>query len=230
MLALLSYTLAPLPAIPGLVAFVAMAGAGAGLWLWMLVISYKAVPKLGIGRWFLFLLLAVLLGNLNALIFRLLMRPFKLPTGSMETTILRGDHLFVQTSAYWFAAPSRGDVVVFRTDELDSSVVPKGQVYLKRVAGLPGEAIQITGGRLLINDQPLRSPAVLSGTNFSLHYGHFPLSDTDTYVVPDGAYFVLGDNLANSLDSRHFGAVRRQSIIGRATKICWPLARAADIR
>jgi len=138
--------------------------------------------------------------------------------------------LFVQTSAYWFAAPSRGDVVVFRTDMLDSPQVPKGQFYVKRVAALPGEALRIAGGRLLVNERPLQSPAALAGTNLSMPHIAFPPGDTSTYVVPAGSCFVVGDNATNSLDSRSYGPIPRASIIGRATKIYWPLPRAGDIR
>jgi signal peptidase I len=148
----------------------------------------------------------------------------------MKPTIVPVDHLLVQTSAYWFGAPSRSEVVAFRTDALDSPLVPKDQIYLKRIAALPGEAIQIIQGHLLINERPVQSPAVLAGTNLSAPQTTFPPGGTNTYVVPADSYFVLGDNGTNSLDSRHFGAVPRHSIIGRATKIYWPWARAGDIR
>jgi len=230
-LSLVTAAVASLPGIPGLGVCVTLASVAAVLTLWMLVLSFKPVPKPGVWGWLLFLLLAGLLSALEVLGTGHLTRPFKVPTGSMEPTVLPEDRLFVQTSAYWCAAPSRGDVVVFRTDALDSSSLPKGQFYLKRIAGLPGEAVQITGGRLLINGTPLQGPAVLAGSSFcSMPYMAFPPGDTNTHVVPAGAYFVVGDNVANSLDSRHYGAVPRQSIIGRATKIYWPWARAGDIR
>jgi signal peptidase I len=227
---LVTVALAPLPVIPGLAAFLALAAAVAVLTLWMLFLSYKPVPKLGVQGWLLFLLLACLLGVLEVPVTHAFARPFNVPTGSMEPTIQPGDHLFVQTSAYWFSAPSRGDVVAFRTDALDSAELPKGQFYLKRIVALPGEAIQITSGRLLINGQPLQSPAVLAFQNFSTLPSTFPPGGTNTYVVPIGCYFTVGDNGTNSLDSRHYGAIPRHAIIGRATKIYWPLARASDIR
>jgi signal peptidase I len=230
LMSVMTVALAPLPAIPGLGMFIALASACALLTLWMLVRSYRPVPRLGIRGWLLFGLLAILLGSLEGWIPHQLARPFKVPTGSMMPTILPGDHLFVQTSAYWFGAPSRGDVVAFRTDALESLLVPKDQIYLKRIAALPGEAVRITGGRLLINERPLQGPSVLAGADFSAPYVTVPSGETNTYVVPAGSYFVVGDNATNSLDSREYGAVPRQSILGRATKIYWPLARAGDIR
>jgi signal peptidase I len=229
-LSMAAVALAPLPAIPGLGSFLAVASAVVVLTLWMLVRSYRPIPKLGIRGWFWFVVVAFLLGTSEGLIPHQFARAFKVPTGSMEPTILPGDRLFVQDSAYWFGAPTRGDVVVFRTDPLESSLVPKGQFYVKRIAALPGDAVRITGGRLLVNERPLQSPAVLTTTNFGMNLNAFPSGSTDAYLVPAGSYFVVGDNVTNSLDSRHYGAVPRQSIVGRATKIYWPWARSGDIR
>jgi signal peptidase I len=222
--------LAPVPVIPGLAAFAVLAGCLAVLTPWMLVLSYKPVSKLGIRGWLLFLVLAGLLRGFKAPVVHQFALVFKVPHGSMEPTIQPGDQLLAQTSAYWFGAPHRGDIVVFRTDALDASMVPKGQYFAKRVAGLPGDKVRITGGRLFINDSPLESRAVLAGSNFSMPFVNYPAGDTNVYVVPEGQYFTVGDNATNSLDSRHFGAIPRRSIIGRATKIYWPLVRAGDIR
>ena len=229
-LSLVTVALAPMPAIPGLGACVVLIAVCTVLTLWMLVLSCKPIPGLGVRGWLGFLALVVLLSALEVLITDRLARPFKVPTGSMAPTIVPGDHLFVQASAYWFSAPTRGDVVVFRTDALDSAELPRGQFHVKRIVGLPGETLQITNGRLLINGQPLQSPAVLAGHNFSILPSTFPPGGTNIYVVPAGCYFIVGDNVTNSLDSRHYGAIPRYSIIGRATKIYWPVRRAGDIR
>ncbi len=222
--------LAPLPAIPGLVAFGALAAITLVLTLWMLVLSYKPIPRLGIRGWLLFLVLAGMLGALETLLSNWVWGAFKVPTGSMEPTIQPGDRVFVQTSAYWLNAPSRGDVVVFRTDALDTPGLPKDQFWAKRIVGLPGEALEITNGCLLINGLLLQRPPVLAGHNFSMPAAAFALGNTNAWVVPADSFFIVGDNATNSLDSRYFGAIPRRSIIGRATKIYWPLARAGDIR
>ncbi len=222
--------LAPVPVIPGLAAFAVLAACLAVLTLWMLVLSYKPVSKFGIRGWLLFLVLAGLLRGFKAPVVHQFALVFQARQGSMEPTLHSGDHLLAQTSAYWFGAPHRGDIVVLRTDALDASMVPKGQYFGKRVAGLPGDKVRITGGRLFINDRPLENPAVLAGSNFSMPFIIHPQGDTNVYVVPEGQYFAVGDNATNSLDSRHFGAVPRRSIIGKATKVYWPWARAGDIR
>lgn len=230
MLSLVTIAVASLPAIPGLGVCVALVFVTAVLTLWMLAVSFKPVPKLGVRGWLLFLLLAGLLSSLEVLSTDQLTRSFKVPTRSMAPTILPEDRLFVQTSAYWFAAPSRGDVVVFRTDALDSSVVPKGQSFVKRIAGLPGEALQISEGRLLINGRPLDHSALFAGSNFGT-FGMSPFGTrSNAWLIPTNSYFMLGDNATNSLDSRYYGPVPRSSITGRATKTYWPMARAGDIR
>jgi signal peptidase I len=227
---LVTTALASLPFIPGLTPFVVLAAMVAVLTVWMLVLSFRPVPMLGVRGWLLFLLLTGLLSGAEVLATNRLTLPFKVPSGSMKPTLLPGDRLFVQTSAYWLAAPTRRELVAFRTDALDSPLVPKGLILTKRVAALPGEVVQITGGRLLVNGRPLQDPAVWAVANFDIPGIAFPPGDTNTYVVPAGSYYVVGDNITNSLDSRHYGAVPRQSIIGRATRICWPPARAGDIR
>ena len=229
-LSLATVALAPLPTIPGLRVCVALASITIALTLWMLVLSFRAVPKLGMRGWLVFLLLAGLLGGLETLVADHLTTGGKVPTGSMEPTIVPGDRLLVQTSAYWFAAPSREDLVVFRTDDLDHAGMPKDQYCVKRIVGLPGETLQITNGHLLINGRALQGPPALADHDFRSPFAAFPPRDTNAYVVAADCFFVVGDNLTNSLDSRHFGPIPRRSILGRATKIYWPRSRAGDLR
>lgn len=229
-LSLVTVALASLPAIPGLGVCVALVSVTTVLTLWMLALSFKPVPKLGMRGWLLFLLLAGLLSGLEFLSTARLTRAFKVPSRSMVPTIQPDDHLFVQTSAYWFAAPRRGDVVAFRTDLLDSSLLPKGQFHLKRIAGLPGEVLQISEGRLLINGHALKNPAPLAGSNFGTFGTSLPGMGSNVCRIHENSYFVVGDNATNSLDSRFYGPIPCASIIGRATKTYWPIARAGDIR
>lgn len=229
-LSLATVALASLPAIPGLGVCLALVTVATVLTLWMLVLSFKPVPKLGVRGWLLILLLAGLFSGLEFLGTNHLTRAFKVPTGSMAPTIQPGDRLFVQTSAYWFAAPRRGDVVAFRTDELDSPLLSKGEIHLKRIAGLPGEAVQISEGRFLINGHPLDNPAPLAGSNFGTFDVSSPAVRSHAWLVPTNSYFVVGDNGTNSLDSRFYGPIPRASIIGRATKTYLPIARVGDIR
>ena len=230
LLSFVTVATASLPVIPGLRVCVALASITIALTLWMLVLSFRAVPKLGMRGWLLFLLLAGALGSLEMLATDQLTRAFKVPTGSMEPTIVPGDRVLVQTSAYWFAAPSRADLVVFRTADLDYAGMPKDQYLAKRIVALPGETLQITNGHLLINGRALQGPPALADHDFRSPFAAFPPRGTNAYVVPAECFFVAGDNLTNSLDSRHFGPIPRRSVLGRATKIYWPRSRAGDLR
>jgi signal peptidase I len=135
-----------------------------------------------------------------------------IPSGSMEETLLVGDHLLVSRFGYdagvpftgWhvplWKAPQRGQMIVFRAP------FPGGTDYVKRVIGLPGDRVEIRRGVTWINGKPLSEP-----------YRYGPPSPHETYgpeTVTPGNYFVMGDNRANSYDSRYWGFVPRENIIG----------------
>jgi len=101
---------------------------------------------------------------------------------------------------------------------------------MKRVAGLPGETVQIKQGRLILNGKALNAPAPLAAPDFEIPGMAFPGTNGSDYVIPDKCYFVLGDNGTNSLDSWHFGTISCKSVLGKATKIYWPWRHAGDIR
>jgi signal peptidase I len=141
----------------------------------------------------------------------------KIPTPSMVSTLLVGDYILVDNNIYGAAGDTprawlgqrevrRGDVVVFRFPEDPDTD------YVKRVVGLPGETIELRHGRVLIDGRPLDEPylapeAALPGT------GYGPTT------VPDGAYFMMGDNRNHSADSRVWGVLPRSLIRGRATVV-----------
>jgi signal peptidase I len=106
-----------------------------------------------------------------------------------------------------FHSPERGDVIVLK-DPRD----PSGDRLVKRVIGLPGEKIEIAEGRVYINGRLLHEPYIAS-----------PWSGTAPPIrIPDGQYYVMGDNRGNSEDSRYFGLVERDLIIGKTAVIFWP--------
>jgi len=145
---------------------------------------------------------------LFAVVFALLINNFvivnaSVPTGSMEGTIRVNDRIVAFRLSYLFSTPERFDIVVFRGPD-DSSIL-----YVKRIVGLPGDEINIRDGRVFVNNshEPLRYDFV-QGTVMGNH---------GPYFVPEGHYFVLGDNRGNSVDSRHWGNtfVDRDQILGR---------------
>ena len=163
------------------------------------------------------------------------------PTGSMKPSIVEGDRIFVNKLAYdlkapftaWrlarWAEPARGDIVVFNEPI-------KEQRYVKRVIGLPGDVIALRENRLFVNGQaaayaPLAAvegmdhraivQETLSGRPhpIALLSGAASRSSFGPIKVPEGHYFVMGDNRDESFDSRYFGFVERDRIQGRATRI-----------
>lgn len=161
-------------------------------------------------------------------------QPFNIPSGSMFPAAGTGDFLLVSKFAYNFSDPERGDPVIFWAPEFHS-------YFLKRIVGLPGDRVQMKGGRVVLNgvQLPVRRIENYSGT-CDLGYGCAapqyeetypggrvvrvldenptgPLDSTEIFNVPQGAYFVLGDSRDNSNDSREsIGFVSRNNIIGKA--------------
>lgn len=127
------------------------------------------------------------------------------PTGSMENTIMTGDRIVAARFAYWQDDPDRGDIIVFRYPD-----DPSGKtLFVKRVIGLPGDVVEMKEGKVYINgsDAPLDEPYLKETA-----YGDF-----GPYEVPEGKYFMMGDNRNNSLDSRswvnHY--VPKKDILGK---------------
>jgi signal peptidase I len=125
---------------------------------------------------------------------------------SMEPSLQNGERLIVNKAIYHFEEPQRGDVIIFH------SPADYQTDYIKRVIGLPGDTIRITGGVVYVNGTPLTENYIEAPPNYS--YGPF--------VVPPDNYFVLGDNRTNSNDSHTGWTVPAQSIIGKAWLSIWP--------
>ncbi len=128
----------------------------------------------------------------------------RVPSESMEKTIMTGDQFFGNRLAYLFENPERYDIVVFKYPDDES------QLFVKRVIGLPGETVEIKDGKVYINgsEKPLDD-------SFT---PETPIGDYGPYVVPDECYFMLGDNRNHSGDSRFWKQpyVKKDKIIGKA--------------
>jgi signal peptidase I len=173
-----------------------------------------------------------------------LVQAFVIPTGSMEDTLLIGDHLLVDKLSY---APSglisrhilpysdvrRGDIIVFRYP------VDIQQTFVKRAIGIPGDHIRLVNKQLILNGKPVTEPYVYHKTEYIDSYrDNFP-SDPNVHVVdsaldmlqnhvqngdvvvPAGFVFAMGDNRDSSLDSRYWGFVPRDNIVGKPLIIYW---------
>jgi len=147
-------------------------------------------------------------------IYLLIMRPHKIDGQSMMPNFPNNEYLLTEKVSYYFRGPERGDVVVF------TPPVTNLDEYIKRVIALPGEKIMIRGGHVFINGKELREEYLPSDT---ITGGGSFLQEGREYLVPDGQYFVLGDNRPNSSDSRYWGPITKKAMSGRAWVIYWPL-------
>jgi signal peptidase I len=151
---------------------------------------------------------------------------FKIPSGSMEPTLLVGDHIlvnkfiygikipFVRTTLIPISNPDRGDVIVFIYP------VDKSKDFIKRVIGLPGDTVKIQGTKVFINGKPYEDrhgfyTSSSRNGNLERSQGFGPVS------IPQGSYFVMGDNRDQSYDSRFWGFVPEEAIKGKAFIIYW---------
>ena len=166
---------------------------------------------------------------LLALIIRsFIVQPFKIPTGSMEPTLMPGDRILVSRFAYGlripftfqrfakFKNPQRGDIIVFNYPE-----DPK-RAFIKRCIGLPQDTLEIRNGDVLLNGKPFKKFPV--STIYYYNRGDYAQEGV-ILKIPKDFYFALGDNSASSKDSRYWGFLNDKYLLGKALLIYWPLNR-----
>ena len=139
-------------------------------------------------------------------------QPFIVDGASMDPTFKNGQYLVVDELSYHFSTPERGSVLIFKYPNN-----PK-KYYIKRVIGLPNETVSISKGKVTIvnSDNP-------NGLLLDESYVVYSKDDNSVFKVPEGEYFVMGDNRAGSSDSRYWGGVPEKNIIGRPILRAWPL-------
>ena len=152
---------------------------------------------------------------------------FKIPTGSMESNLLIGDHLLVNKFAYGlksgfisrflpYKEPKRGDVIVFKYPNSPEVA------YVKRLIGMPGDRIEMVGHTIYVNGQALKETYTQYIDPGSIYARYGP------YTVPADHYFAMGDNRDNSQDSRFWGSVPRDYLLGKALVIYWSFETPRD--
>ena len=159
---------------------------------------------------------------LALLIRTFIMAPFKIPSGSMHPTLIEGDRILVNRFLYRFKPPQRGDIVVFRYPE------DKKRPFIKRLVAVGGDEVEIRDSHILVNGRPLESTEMFR-TNYYYNQGMYGEAN-HPIKVPEGQYYVLGDNSGASHDSRFWGFVPKQLMIGRAICIFWPFTRWRVLR
>lgn len=143
-------------------------------------------------------------------------QPFVVRGASMEPNFLQGEYLVINELLYYFKTPARGDVIVFRYPQ------NKSQFFIKRIVGLPGETVEIKGGNVFVAEEGLALRALNEP-----YLADNIVTVPDTKVVLNSEeYFVLGDNRPQSSDSRIWGLLNREFIIGKAWLRLWPVAHA----
>lgn len=177
---------------------------------------------------------SIIIAFLLALVIRtFLVQAFKIPTGSMRMTLIEGDLILVNKFIYGakipftnlrlpaLRPPKRGDVIVFIYPE------DKSKDFIKRLVGFPGDVVEIKGGSIYINDKP--APEAIFNQIYYYNRGQLD-APGQKMVVPKDSYFVLGDNSATSKDSRYWGFVPKDNLLGQAIIIYWPLQRIKLIK
>jgi len=141
------------------------------------------------------------------------MAPRQVSGMSMEPHIAPGEYVLINTFAYRIGKPQRQDIVAFRSD------ADARGFFIKRIVGLPGDRVRIERGTVVLNGSPLDEPYVRYRDARSFA----------EVTVPPGSVYVLGDNRAVSEDSRAFGPIADDHLIGRAVAGIWPLSNAGAL-
>lgn len=167
---------------------------------------------------FLFELIQVLVISLAIIIpvRYFLIQPFYVKGASMEPNFFDHEYLIIDELSYRFRHPNRGDIVVFRYPN-----DPK-QYFIKRVIGLPGETVDIVNGRIKVFNDAHPNGVTLDE---KIYLDQEVTATIHTVTLKSNEYYVLGDNRTASLDSRYFGPVQRNLIVGRVWVRGWPIDR-----
>lgn len=163
---------------------------------------------------------AVIIGALIAalIIKTFLFQAFFIPSSSMEQTLQINDRVLVNKIAYQYGDYSRGDVIVFHRPP--AAAPSDTDEFIKRIIGLPGETLEAIDGVIYVDGTPIDEPYIDPG---DLTY------NLPSTTVPEGHLFVMGDNRNNSQDSRYFGPISQDLVVGKAFLIVWPVGSIGSL-
>ncbi|KKP40710.1 signal peptidase I [Candidatus Woesebacteria bacterium GWC2_33_12] len=171
-----------------------------------------------LGAFFMDILEVIVLAvGIFLIVYLLILRPHKIKGQSMHPNFPDGEYLLTEKVNYYRHDPQRGDVVVFKPPISEDE-------FIKRIIGLPGDNISVLNGKVFLNNQELIEDYIKVDTLS----GAF-LSEGENYTVPDGNYFVMGDNRPHSSDSRAWGPITKKVITGKAWLIYFPFNLAGIV-
>jgi len=171
---------------------------------------------------------AIVIAILLALFIRtFVIQAFKIPSGSMLPTLMIGDHLLVNKFIYGIRVPFTGKVLVPIKDPKSGDIIvfrflkDRSVDYIKRVVGVPGDKIQVKDKKLYRNEKRVNDLHAHFSSTAVLPGSASPKDNFGPVTVPEGKYFVMGDNRDNSSDSRFWGFVESSDVLGKAMIIYW---------
>ena len=153
-------------------------------------------------------------------VYLFILSPHEVVGRSMEDNFWNGEYLLADKVSYRFGEPKRGDVVIFQHSETAD--------YIKRVIGLPGDSVELRDGFYYVNGEKLDEQEYLDDGIYT-DGGNY-LSEGEVKTVPEGKYFVSGDNRPHSSDSRAFGVIEKSAIKGRAILVYWPVSHLHTVK
>jgi signal peptidase I len=151
---------------------------------------------------------------------------YSIPSGSMEPTLQIGDRIVVDKLSYDLHGVDRGNIIVFSTPPNEDCAGPPVADLVKRVVGLPGETISLSGGNVFINGKLLDQSWLPSSEQGKTYPGpsEAPYALHNSFRIPEGDVYVMGDNRMLSCDSRYWGPIKESTIVGKVDVRIWPLS------
>lgn len=151
---------------------------------------------------------------ISIVLYLFIMTPHEVIGSSMYPTYKDGEYVMANKVLYKLSEPKRGDVIIFKYSDT--------QDFIKRIIGLPGDQVMLKDGYIYINDKKMDESNYLDSTVYS-NGGEF-LHEGETVTIPEGEYFVCGDNRQHSSDSRTFGSIEKSNIKGKAWIVYFPFS------
>jgi len=177
---------------------------------------------------------AIVIAVVIALLIRgLVFEPVIIDGSSMNNTLINTDRVILNKIGLAFSEPKKGDIVVIEIEppsykflsflnnyKWTKKLLPTitGVDYIKRIVAVSGDKVEIENGYLYVNDIKQNEPFIKEEQSTKTHFIKYP------FIVPEGEYFVFGDNRLHSTDSREFGSISREKILGKVNFRIWPLS------